>query len=808
MKRILCLLIFISFLACQKDKSPGLSVNYIISPEPIMVVKYGDFKSWQESVYKQSLLSKNKGNSVIEFWNLNDFQDIVEIPKDAILSISSLGNNKLIKTLSYNVEKDIKLKVDSKQAYTYDNISVSPLETPQGEFYHATLGDKAVLSSSKIILENIIRNYKNEIDNPEEITKLLDVLSDKTPSLIINNATFPKIVGQFFDKSIMKYQLDLGYYSGFDINLDEDKILLSGIVFNPEDEDKLWARFNTVQPQQPTTIEVIPGNFVSAGSVLFSDLKQLKNPEESIEQESKADSLYLNIREITSVKLSNGKTTILASNNINQSFDFLKKTSKPHKTLGDNVIYKLNQSIVPGNDFRSIIEVSKAEFYTVYMDYILFSNKLETVENLIIQINNKNVVSNLANYNNHISSLNSECHVQWLTNLNNQEELFDKHVKDAFKSDFKKIKWDKHEILMSQLIVEDDFGYLNILNKKTVENQKNISVNQIARLKNKNNIINKPVFFENWRTGQQDVVYQDDNNVLHLKDTKGNLIWSKALDEPIIGKISSIDIYQNRRIQMAFVTKDKIHIIDKNGKDVSPFPLKLRNNITQGLSVFDYDNNGKYRFTVIQDDDVRMYDKNAKRVRGFKFGKSKSNIINPAKHIRMANKDYILVQESSGKIHILNRRGKTRIDLNENLKLSDNEWFEHENYFTSISKDGNILKINQQGNLTKDDKEFLNPKFSANKKNLVILSENKFYFNSYVTELPYGLYTTPKINNNFAGIADKQAQKIYIFNNEAKVIEGFPVYGEEIYDLHFKEDKLVILCKDGDDAMIVYSVNF
>ena len=47
---------------------------------------------------------------------------------------------------------------------------------------------------------------------------------------------------------------------------------------------------------------------------------------------------------------------------------------------------------------------------------------------------------------------------------------------------------------------------------------------------------------------------------------------------------------------MAFATKNNIHIIDKNGNEVSPFPIESRDDITQSLSVFDYDKNGKYRF--------------------------------------------------------------------------------------------------------------------------------------------------------------------------------------------------------------------
>ena len=43
-----------------------------------------------------------------------------------------------------------------------------------------------------------------------------------------------------------------------------------------------------------------------------------------------------------------------------------------------------------------------------------------------------------------------------------------------------------------------------------------------------------------------------------------------------------------------------------------------------------------------------MYDKKAKKVKGFKFEKTSSKILFPPKHIRIKNKDYIVFQLSNG----------------------------------------------------------------------------------------------------------------------------------------------------------------
>jgi hypothetical protein len=88
------------------------------------------------------------------------------------------------------------------------------------------------------------------------------------------------------------------------------------------------------------------------------------------------------------------------------------------------------------------------------------------------------------------------------------------------------------------------------------------------------------------------------------------------------------------------------------------------------------------------------------------------------------------------------------------------------------------------------------------------MSENELNFNDKNTELPYGLYSDPIINKTYAGITDKQAQKIYILNNNAEILDGFPVYADELIDFYSSKSELVLLCKDGVNALLVYSAKF
>src|SRR5699024_7450388 len=151
---------------------------------------------------------------------------------------------------------------------------------------------------------------------------------------------------------------------------------------------------------------------------------------------------------------------------------------------------------------------------------------------------------------------------------------------------------------------------------------------------------------------------------------------------------------------MAFVTPHTFYIIDRNGKVVAPFNKSFKTSITQPLSIFDYAHNGDFRFLITQGKHLSMYDKQLKPVKGFEFNSTKSPIAHAPKHFRIGSKDYILVAEESGKLHLLNRRGQTRIKTPGDLHFSENDWYVYHKQFTSTNADGQLVQIGQSGKLS------------------------------------------------------------------------------------------------------------
>ena len=244
------------------------------------------------------------------------------------------------------------------------------------------------------------------------------------------------------------------------------------------------------------------------------------------------------------------------------------------------------------------------------------------------------------------------------------------------------------------------------------------------------------------------------------------------------------------------------------------FPLKFKDAVTQPLSVFDYDNNHNYRFVVVQGKGILMYDKQGKTVKGFGFSNAKSNIVHSPEHIRMGNKDYITIAEENGKLNILSRIGRSRIEVSKKFDFSEIPVVEEENSFVVITEANTKERISQDGKISSQKLDVgSNYWFAVEGSTKVTLDDNLLRINGKLAELPLGMYTRPKlfsINRNiYISITDTQEKRVYVFDKNANLLNGFPVYGTSAASMGEGSSKnsIVLSVKGDAQAIIVYSLN-
>ena len=266
---------------------------------------------------------------------------------------------------------------------------------------------------------------------------------------------------------------------------------------------------------------------------------------------------------------------------------------------------------------------------------------------------------------------------------------------------------------------------------------------------------------------------------------------------------------------MLLGTADRLMILDRNGKIVKPFNIKLPKSTNPlPLSIFDYDNNRNYRFLIAQDRSLIMYNNRGKPLSGFSLKKVNANIMASPKHIRLQSKDYILIPLENYTLKIVSRTGKDRVKVKGKIAFSDNEIFSYLNTFCTTDQGGNLIQVDTKGNkvaspLTID----CGSSDRCNHQNTSHSLRKRTQHKGHPRQTPLWRIYPPKIfylnNTLYFSTTETGSQKVYLFYSNGEAVEGFPVYGKSAVDLSNsdKDKALEMVVATDDNSILIYDIN-
>ncbi len=192
--------------------------------------------------------------------------------------------------------------------------------------------------------------------------------------------------------------------------------------------------------------------------------------------------------------------------------------------------------------------------------------------------------------------------------------------------------------------------------------QKSVSSTSGWRCTLNHTISGFPTLVRNHYTGSKEVFIQDDGMIIHLIDETGKELWKREIKSKILSEVQQVDLYKNGKLQLIFNTIDQIICLDRNGKDVPGFPIKLKSKATSPLAIFDYDNKRDYRLAIAcANGEIYNYRYDGSSTKGWKY-KNSGRPVTSMTHLKIKDKDYIFALEDRGNIHLLKRNGKSRYD--------------------------------------------------------------------------------------------------------------------------------------------------
>jgi hypothetical protein len=760
-----------------------------------------------KSPYK---LLPSKINSVILVNELNDFTKSIENHPvlSAIYNKELKATSKLLENLSTTKQVYIAflnpshsdyliLTKNDSSLFTIDSISNTIPENPENInktqidseiFYHKTFNKVFAASNNLEILKTL--NTKNKND---ELIRLIESTDKKSIASLVfkpNSPNYSKLLFSPINNSTSSN------YAMLDLNFSNNNLNYNGIVTSNDSILQQIDCFKNSIPQKTNSINVAPSNTKSLLSVTYDDFSTFnKNLSEFNKQPIDSSQTFLNF---TNEIAETNNALILHSLNTDMATEAIEEKTNV-ETFRDVDIYEFKNPDFFSSRLKPFIAFENANYFCEYDEFIIFSHSIEALKAIISDALNNNTIANSNAFKNISEKLSDDASVFIFKN--------NESLNDILNSDTKRYKAN-----VVQYIYEDNYAHINGIiqeyKKKAASNTVAESFNTIIDA----SIISPPQTVKNHITKAHDIVVQDVNNVLYLISSSGDILWKKELQGKILGDIKQIDMFKNGRLQLAFTTPHRLYVLDRNGNDVSPFPRKFNDEITQPLSVFDYDKRKNYRLLVTQGKNLLMYDAKGKAITGFNYKNNNKEITTQPKHFRIASKDYIAFA-TEDKLKILNRKGRTRVDVKETIRFSENELFLYQNKFTSTNTLGQLIQVDTKGNARTRDLNLTDKhKVTTTSKTLVSMTDNKLNIKTRSIDLDYGEYTQPEIfylnDKIYVTTTDLQSKKVYLFDSQAKPIPNFPVFGTSAATIENldKENGLELITQADNKTIVTYKL--
>ena len=805
---VLVSLIFL-LLSCDETTSKNEDLVSLIPQNTDIILRINDINSVKNKFQNDELLKNLYFPKDVRL----KVKDLVnDSLNNQIIAFSNFGKEEKAITVIHKRTKDSSYLKYEK--IIYSGKPIFKFKKGNTEYYKTFIQNNTIVGDSRIIIENCIRNNQQQKKgiNDKNFNEIIGT-ADQERGINLFFKGDPKLASNSIFKNLPLFPKIMESWSNLDLDIENDLIEIDGVFKIRDSLGEVSGLFKNSKPIEFLLSKSIPNSYDSFLIFNIDDLNIFKNNfKKLVEYKNysiqKFDLSFLEfVNQIALVK--NNSENLIIFHTFNQNISNKLPIDETKDFNYRNVkFFELSKTPDQLNLLTKIIANEINVRWIAYLDEFVFLSETKNgIKNLIASYKDGQIAEKTSLNSFYKKSLSNRFNTLWVSKTKNLGPTSNSW---GFLKD---IDAKKFPLLGFQTKVDEDFVIINIRIQKFNENDKENNLKRKFILTLENETLSSPQWIKNHRTKEKDIIVQDYKNKIYLFSNEGKLYWKKNIDGNIIGKVKQVDLFKNGKLQIAFRTNKRLYILDRNGKDVNPFPIKIpiSKNLNP-LSVFDYDKNRNYRFLLAQDKNVIMYDKNGKKVKGFKFKKTNSPIINPPKHIRFGSKDFILIHEESGDLKILNRQGKTRVKLKENVNFSNQEIYPYLGTFAGTNLDGDLIQVDTRGNVLSSNLDLSkNHKIVIGYESLVTLSENKFTIKGIPITLPYGNYTKPEVfkfrNTIYFSTTDLESEKVYLFKENGETVEGFPVYGTTSGSLSKskKGNQLELVVGSEKKDIIVYS---
>ena len=810
------IIITISYNTYNKAKVSTNNPISVIPNHSSVILKFNDpnkiYKLFNEKIIWNKLSNifnvenlnfhLKKINDLYNNFNFNNEKSIyITLLKDGVSSSDFLISSELDEASFNKITGKFSNNLLSSE---YDNTTIFQITTDSLNIYFSSVNKIACFSSSKTIIEDAIKSAKSEYNfvNDSRFTNIYSTLNQSSDINIIYNLNNLINIQPEIKNSNLFLLNSLNNWVAADLKIKNNKIIMNG--YNLIDY-KLSNFSDILNSQKSTTLKsnkFIPDNINYLFSIGFDNANKLfSNSNKYLENKNQIWETEKNRKRITSeynfdykefVDHLDSEAGFFSCGNIENEeifFSFIKTKESIHAssllqrlidTKKSSIYLKkeinfINDDKIIQNIFGEKFNFNNQNYFIEINDFFIFSNSKDNLEFIIDNYISGNTLENNSNFNNFKNNTLNKSNVFVYFNT---KRLFS-NIESNLNLNFNLDSLENFTGLAYQISNNKSYQINNLSLFFDEDYKENIKEKWFYQLDTISNMIPQIVY--NHSLKENAVVIQDLSNKIYYITNNKKFSWTRKLENQIIGNISQGDFFKNNKIQMLFNTKERIYQLDRYGRDVEKFPLKIKEKTSFGHSLFDYNNSKRYRIMIIgNDNSIANLNSKGKNVLGWKYS-NKESINQELFHFKKSDKDYI-VKSSDNKIELLAVNGTSRIEFKSDRTLfSKNNIILDNNYdLITVTRNG-LFICNLDGSSNKiainnlDSTSILafsnlnNQLIFSNKNKLFVLDEN---YNQIISKSFKDNIIDIEILNEY--IAVKTNSKIILLK-ENEIVKGTPL---------------------------------
>ena len=763
---------------------------------------------------------------------------------------------------------------------TYNRTEMLVLTSTSNPQKQAALAIKhgiLMVGSREIMVEETINRLESEytLQSNQKFATINQMAGQGVDaSLFINFSKLPVLLTSWLNDNFQanaNFVADVGEWGEVDLQLTKSRLTTSGIITTSDSATSFLGLIAAQKPVQPEIPGILPAQtsfyfwlgisdlgryledyrtYLDRSGRLFAYTQALAKIGGKVAMEPEELYKRILLNELCLVCLPSTPSGnvdewyVVAQNQSSSTTGHLlgslsgKGGSLPAASINvdDKHSYGVFRSPVPGIHralFGDLFSVVSDEYYCLIDQQIVFGSSIKSLEFFIKEASRGTTLQNSLLHQDVEKELPEKANYRIYTVPSKAKRLLGNYLSNRMATMLTSSPTGKTGALACQLAG----GNRNIVATLTVnpsvkEQVAALPVEWVCQLSNTPTLM--PQVVVNHNTGEKEVLVQDKANTLYLIDRFGKTIWKRTVDGQVIGNVTQVDIFNNRKLQLAFSTSSKLYVIDRNGKDVQGFPVIFQSRATNPLMVVDYEGNHSYRFfQACSDRKIYVFDSYGKIVPGWMFGSTETIVSERIGYARVAGLDYIIVFDQN-RPYILNRKGEERVKPERFFAKNPNSHYalgkdEKGSYFVVTSDTKGLIRFMYLNGKVKDmalrhftsSHSFGYFDVTSDGQDDFVVADGeyllatdhlgkKIFSTRFKTKLQPELYYFKLEQIMGIGVRAASNDENYLVDRSGEIVTGFPIEGCTMFSVAklsnlSKMYNLIVGVKQG--AVVCYTLN-